>query len=69
MLMKVYLWFRKNILKIDDRSQLEIAIENGLKIGKNHLIGVIAGSLRLEIMLQLHQEFIFYVMMQVLKIH
>lgn len=38
MLMKVYLWFRKNILKIDDRSQLEIAIENGLKIGKNHNI-------------------------------
>ena len=36
--MKVYLWFRKNILKIDDRSQLEIAIENGLKIGKNHNI-------------------------------
>ena len=25
-------------MKIDDRSQLEIAIENGLKIGKNHNI-------------------------------
>lgn len=35
MFMKIYLWIRKYVLKIDDRSQLEIAIENGLKIGKN----------------------------------
>lgn len=33
--MKMYLWLRKNVLGIDDRSQLEIAIENGLTIGKN----------------------------------
>ena len=33
--MKVYLWLRKNVMGIDDRSQLEIAIENGLTIGKN----------------------------------
>ena len=35
MFMKIYLWIRKHIMKIDDRPQLEIAIENGLKIGKN----------------------------------
>lgn len=33
--MKAYLWFRKNVLGIDDRSQLEIAFKNGLTIGKN----------------------------------
>lgn len=33
--MKVYLWLRKNVLGIDDRSQLEIAVANGLNIGKN----------------------------------
>lgn len=33
--MKVYLWLRKNVMGIDDRSQLEIAVENGLTIGKN----------------------------------
>ena len=32
---KLYLWARKHLLKIDDRSQLEIAISNGLKIGNN----------------------------------
>lgn len=32
---KVYNWVRKRILGIDDRSQLEIAIENGLSVGKN----------------------------------
>lgn len=35
MFMKIYLWIRKHVMKIDDRSQLEIAIENGLRIGKN----------------------------------
>lgn len=30
--------FRKYVLHIDDRSALEIAISNGLKIGKNHKI-------------------------------
>ena len=34
-LMKIYLWIRKNLLGIDDRSQIEIAIENGLIIGEN----------------------------------
>ena len=39
-LLRIYLWIRKHILKIDDRSQLEIAIENGLKIGKEcHVMG------------------------------
>lgn len=32
---KFYLWLRKRILKIDDRTQVEIAIENGLKLGAN----------------------------------
>lgn len=36
----IYLWIRKHLLHIDDRSQLEIAIENGLQIGKNcHIMG------------------------------
>lgn len=33
--LKFYLWLRKRILKIDDRSQVEIAVENGLKLGEN----------------------------------
>lgn len=36
--MKAYLWLRKNVLGIDDRTQSEIAIENGLAIGKNAAI-------------------------------
>lgn len=32
MILKFILWIRKYILKIDDRSQLEIAIDNGLSI-------------------------------------
>lgn len=40
MLRKFILFLRKYILKIDDRSQLEIAIENGLKIGEDcHIMG------------------------------
>lgn len=35
MLRKIILLVRKYILNIDDRSQLEIAIANGLKIGQN----------------------------------
>ena len=35
MWLKLYLWIRRKILKIDDRSQLEIAIEQGLSIGEN----------------------------------
>lgn len=35
MIKKLILYIRKHYLGIDDRSQLEIAIENGLKIGKN----------------------------------
>lgn len=35
MILKFILWIRKYILKIDDRSQLEIAIDNGLRMGKN----------------------------------
>lgn len=34
----IYKWIRKHLLKVDDRSQLEIAIANGLKIGKNAAI-------------------------------
>ena len=34
-LLKVYNWIKVHLLKIDPRSQLEIAIDNGLKIGKN----------------------------------
>ena len=34
-LREIYMWARKHLLKIDDRSQLEIAIENGLVIGEN----------------------------------
>lgn len=37
---KLYLWLRKRVLKIDDRSQVEIAVENGLKLGENvHIMG------------------------------
>ena len=40
MLRKLILFMRKKILKIDDRSQLEIAIEQGLSIGENcHIMG------------------------------
>ena len=35
MFLKLYLWIRKHLLKVDDRSQLEIAISKGLKIGEN----------------------------------
>lgn len=38
MFFKVYLWIRKHLLHIDDRSQLDIAISNGLKIGEHHNI-------------------------------
>lgn len=39
-MLKLYSWIRKYLLKIDDRSQLEIAISNGLQIGKNcHILG------------------------------
>lgn len=40
MLRKIILYIRKHIMHIDDRSQLEIAIENGLQIGKDcHVMG------------------------------
>ena len=40
MFLKLYLWIRKHLLHIDDRSQLEIAISKGLKIGENvHIQG------------------------------
>lgn len=40
MLRDIILFLRKHIMKIDDRSQLEIAIENGLKVGKDcHIMG------------------------------
>lgn len=40
MIRKLILFLRKHILKIDDRSQLDIAIENGLKLGKEcHIMG------------------------------
>lgn len=40
MIYRLYLWIRKHLLHIDDRSQLEIAIENGLSIGKDcHVMG------------------------------
>lgn len=36
----LYLWIRKYLLHIDDRSLLEIAISNGLTIGENcHIMG------------------------------
>ena len=39
-LIRLYKWLRKRILKIDDRSQLEIAVANGLKMGSNvHIMG------------------------------
>ena len=39
-MLKLYSWIRKYLLKIDDRSQLGIAISNGLQIGKNcHILG------------------------------
>lgn len=38
--LSIYRFIRKYLLKIDDRTQLEIAIENGQKIGKNcHIMG------------------------------
>lgn len=36
MLRKLYLLIRKYLLKIDDRSPTEIAIANGMKVGKNY---------------------------------
>lgn len=44
MIARFYLWIRSivrhRILHIDDRSQLEIAISNGLRIGRNcHVMG------------------------------
>lgn len=40
MIRKIILFIRKHIMKIDDRSQLEVAIENGLTIGKDcHIMG------------------------------
>ena len=40
MLRRIILYIRKHIMHIDDRSQLEIAIENGLQIGKDcHVMG------------------------------
>lgn len=40
MIRKLILFLRKHILKVDDRSQLDIAIENGLKMGKEcHIMG------------------------------
>ncbi len=35
---RMYLWFRKKALGIDDRSMLEIAIENGLRIGEDYAV-------------------------------
>ena len=35
MFYRFYLWLRRHLLHIDDRSQLSIAIENGLSIGKD----------------------------------
>lgn len=32
---KMYMWARKYLLGIDDRSAMEIAIANGMKVGKN----------------------------------
>lgn len=34
-LRKLYMWVRKYLLGIDDRSAFEIAIANGMKVGKN----------------------------------
>ena len=40
MLRWLLLYIRKHVMKIDDRSQLEIAIGNGLKIGEDcHIMG------------------------------
>ena len=40
MFRKAYLWIRKHLLNIDDRPQLEIALSNGLAIGKDcHVMG------------------------------
>ncbi len=40
MIRKIYLFLRKHLLHIDDRSQLEIAISNGLIIGNDcHILG------------------------------
>ena len=38
MFIKLYLLLKKHLLGIDIRKPLEIAIANGLKIGKNHNI-------------------------------
>lgn len=38
MFIKLYLWLRKVLLNIDNRSPLEIAISNGLQIGENYNI-------------------------------
>lgn len=39
-MIKLYSWIRRHLLKIDDRSQLEIAIANGFQMGKNcHILG------------------------------
>ena len=35
MVIRLYKWIKKRVLKIDDRSQLEIAVENGLMLGDN----------------------------------
>lgn len=35
MLRKLILFVRKHVIKIDDRSQIEIAVENGFKMGSN----------------------------------
>ena len=32
---KLYMWIRKYLLGVDDRSAFEIAIANGMKVGKN----------------------------------
>lgn len=40
MVRRLFLWIRKHWLGIDDRSQLEIAIENGMKVGQDcHIMG------------------------------
>ncbi len=32
---KIYLWLRKRLLHIDDRSPLRIAVDNGMKVGRD----------------------------------
>ena len=70
--MIIYIFIRKYLLKIDDRSALEIAIANGMKVGENPNFqdGVIydpshSGSFLLAIMLRLLQGYIFCAMMPV----